>query len=202
MSYATQRFINNARTSLPGSLDNVIQLEFFNVMDEFFRTTGIWTEDTDFSVTYGDLAGEIYYIEPESVSNIVRLISVRNSDDIFQRAAMSIPGEVTLLLPPGQNDVYTATVVLTISDPTQHDNYPEFPEWILQKYYVGLTDGVLGRMMAQPAKPYTNIQMAAVHLKLFRQTISIASTEALHNNVHNGQSWMFPQFFRTRGQRR
>jgi hypothetical protein len=202
MSYATQRFINNARTSLPGSLDNVIQLEFFNVMDEFFRTTGIWTEDVDFSVAYGDLAGEIYYIEPESVSKIVRLIGVCNRDAIPVRAAMSIPGEVTLVLPPGQNDIYTARVSLTINDPTQHDNYPEFPEWILQRYFVGLTDGVMARMMMQPAKPYTNANLATLHAKLYRRMESYACTEALRLNVQNAQAWVFPQTFRTRGQRR
>jgi hypothetical protein len=50
MSYATERLIKNARTSLPGSLDNVILLELFNVLDKFFRDTSIWTEDVPFSV--------------------------------------------------------------------------------------------------------------------------------------------------------
>jgi hypothetical protein len=202
MSYATQRFINNARISLPGSLDSVIQLEFFNVLDEFFRNTSIWQEDCDFSVYYGEPAGQIYYIEPESVSNIVRLTGVFNRDARPVKARMPTPGEIVLYSPPGQNDVYTARVGLTISDPTQHDGYPEYPEWILQRYFVGLTDGVMGRMMAQPAKPYSNANLAALHLKLYTQMQSDAIAEAVHYNVQNGQSWVFPQTFRTRGQRR
>lgn len=200
MSYATDRFIKNARTSLPGSLDEVIKLEMFNVLDEFFKDTRVWTEDTTFSVVANEPSGTIYYIEPESVSNIVALIGVKDGSEFNVRAAMDIPGEVTLALPPGQDGEYTAKVALTITDPTQSNGYPEFPEWVLQKYSVGLTDGVLGRMMAQPAKPYTNDKLAAMHLKLFNQTKSLACTFATRRNVQNGQMWSFPQTFRTRSQ--
>jgi len=202
MSYATERLIKNARTSLPGSLDNVILLELYNVLDQFFKDSSIWTEEIPFSVNAADPAGTVYYIEPESVSTIVRLFSVLDESDFRQRASMQLPGEVTLDTPPSQAGTFMANVALSIVDPTQRDGYPEFPEWILTKYGMGILDGVLGRMMAQPAKPYTNTQLAAAHLMAFRRTISIAGTESLHRNVHNAQAWMFPQQFSTRSRRR
>jgi hypothetical protein len=203
MSYATDRLIKNARNALPGSLDNVILLELFNVLDTFFRDSSIWIEDIPFSVATADPAGTIYYIEPESVSVIVRLFNVVSSTGFRQRgAAMQLPGEVTLTSPPSQSDTYTATVALSIIDPVQRDGYPEFPEWILDKYGVGILDGVIGRMMAQPAKPYTNVQLALAHMTAFRKTVSIAGTESVHKNVHNAQAWVYPQQFSTRGQRR
>ncbi len=207
MSYATDRLIKNARVSLPGSLDDAILLELFNVLDQFYRESNIWMENVPFSAFSGDPPGTIYYIEPESVSTIVRLISVVNVDGFNQRAFMSIPGEVTFVSPPPDHEpakdyTYTAQVVLSIIDPMQRNGYPEFPEWTLEKYSTGILNGLLGRMMAQPAKPYTNLQLAALHLNAFRRTISIASTESIHRNVGNAQAWMFPQQFSTRSRRR
>jgi hypothetical protein len=203
MSYATERLIKNARTSLPGSLDNVILLELYNVLDQFFRDSSIWQEEIPFSVAPGDPVGTIYYIEPESVSVVVRLFRVRNEDGLQQNAIMQIPGEVTFLTPPPNQEPpgsyeYAALVALSIVDPIQRDGYPEFPAWILTKYGAGILSGVLGRMMAQPAKPYTNPQLAAAHLVAFRRAISHASTESTHGNVYRGQAWYFPQQFSTR----
>jgi hypothetical protein len=207
MSYATERLIKNARVSLPGSLDDAILLELFNVLDQFFRESGVWTEAIQFSVMPGDPVGTVYYIEPESVSTIVRLSNVANIDGFRQRAAMSIPGEVTFMTPPpdqeplGNPFYYTAYVILSIVDPVQRDGYPEFPEWVLEKYGTGILHGLLGRMMVQPAKPYTNKELAVAHLSGFRRTISIAATESLHRNVQNAQAWAYPQSFRTRSRR-
>ena len=204
MSLVLDRLMKNARIALPGSLDNAISLELFNVLDQFFRDSGIWTEEIPFTVLAGDPVGTIYYIEPAGVSSIVRLIGVRNYDSFRQRCAMFIPGEVTFLSPPSNNDAdvnYWATVVLSIVDPVMSDGYPEFPEWIVEKYGIGILDGVLGRMMAQPAKPYTNRELAIAHLAAFRRTISHAGTESLHGNVHNAQAWVYPQSFRTRSRR-
>lgn len=198
MSYATERLIKNALVSLPGSLDSVIRLELFNVLDTFFRDSSIWQEDATFSVVLNDPVGTIYYIEPESVATIVRLIAVQNEAAIPQKAMMALPGEVTLVSPPGQDATYTATVALSVIDPVGGDGYPEFPAWILEKYSVGILDGVLGRMMAQPAKPYTNAQLALGHMRAFRSTVAVAGTEATHRNVHNAQAWMYPRQFRTR----
>ena len=202
MSLVIDRLIKNARNSLPGSLDAVIQLELFNVLDIFFRDTGIWSEDIGFSVFVSDPVGTVYTIDPHGVSTVVRLFSVFDASGRHCAAVMEIPGEVTLLSPPGLDGIFVASVALSVADPVQTDKNPEFPEWVLQKYGTGILDGVLGRMMAQPAKPYTNPQLAAPHLAAFRRTISIASTESIHLNVHGAQSWIFPQSFSTRSRRR
>jgi len=203
MSYATERLIKNARISLPGSLDDAILLEFFNVMDQFFRESSIWTEGIPFTAYPHEPLGTVYYIEPESVSTIVRLISVSNVNGFAQRCLMSVPGEITFMYsPPSQEpDVdytYTAEVALSITDPVQRDGYPEFPQWMLEKYHTGILSGLIGRMMAQPAKPYSNLQLAQAHMAAFRKTISVAGTESLHRNVNNAQAWVFPRSFSTR----
>ena len=207
MSYATERLIKNARVSLPGSLDDAILLELFNVLDQFFRESSIWTEDIPFTAYPYEPAGTVYYIEPESVSTIVRLLHVVNVNGFRQRCLMSVPGEITFMLPPpsGEPDadyVYMASVALSIIDPVQRDGYPEFPQWILEKYATGILSGLIGRMMAQPAKPYSNLQLASAHMGAFRRAVAIAGTESLHRNVNNAQAWVFPRNFSTRSRRR
>jgi hypothetical protein len=202
MSYATERLIKNARSSLPGSLDNVILLELFNVLDTFFRATRIWDESVTFSVVANSPIDTIYYIEPESVSTIVALNWVQNASAFYWAASMAVPGEILLITPPGNNEIYTANVSLSIVDPVNSNGYPEFPAWILEKYGIGILDGLLGRMMAQPAKPYTNPKLAEAHLKFFDKACSIAVNEAVHRNVQGGQAWRFPQTFATRTRRR
>lgn len=207
MSYATERLIKNARVSLPGSLDDAILLELFNVMDQFFRESSIWTEDIPFTALPSEPAGTVYYIEPESVSTIVRLLYVANGTGFRQRCIMPVPGEIVFMSPPSGQEpdadyVYMASVALSIIDPVQRDGYPEFPQWILEKYATGILSGLIGRMMAQPAKPYTNLQLALSHMNAFRKTISVAGTESLHQNVNNAQAWVFPRSFSTRSRRR
>jgi hypothetical protein len=198
MSYDTERLIKNARTALPGAVDSVILLELFNVLNEFFQDTNIWQEDIAFTVLGSETSDTVFYIEPESVSSVVRLMSLKDSVGFPINGNMAIPGEVTLVTPPGNAGTYVATVALTINDPTQRDGYPEFPEWILNKYSLGILDGVLGRMMSQPSKPYLNIQLATYHTKKFRNAVSVASAESDHRNVYGRQAWAFPQSFATR----
>ena len=198
MSYDTERLIKNARTALPGALDGAILIELFNVLDEFFQNTNIWQEDIPFSVIGNEATDTVHYIEPESVSTIVRLLYVLDAGGFPINASMQVPGEVTFGFPPTTAGTYTARVVLTINDPTQRDGYPEFPQWIFTKYRLGILDGVLGQMMSQPAKPYTNPQLAQYHMKKFRNAIVIASSESDRKNVLGRQAWRFPQSFSVR----
>lgn len=199
MSLDTDRLMNNARVRLPGATDGAIQLELFNVLNEFFQDSDIWQEEIEFAVTSADDPDTTtYYIEAESVASIHRLLSIVNSDDQTVYGTMQVPGEIILDTQPGQNDTYTATVSLTVNDPVTRDNFPEYPQWILNKYYLGLLDGLLGRMMSQPAKPFTNVQLAAYHTRKFRSTIAQASFDATHKNLANAQAWRFPQSFAVR----
>jgi hypothetical protein len=194
MSLDITRLMNNARVHLPGAIDTNLQLELFNTLSEFFESSNIWQEEVPFRVNTTTVA---YPIEQEAVATINRLLSVTNSDGVPVAATMAIPGELILGALPNQLGAYTATISLTVNDPVQRDGYPEYPPWTLTKYGMGILDGLLARMMAQPAKPYTNAQMSIFHMRKFNGVVSQAKFEALHKNVNNGQAWRFPQSFAT-----
>ena len=195
------RLMDNARIKLPGALDNAIQIELFSVLNEFFQETNIWYEDIDFDVSvtsqsyFENPDAYTYQILPLEGGTINRLIGVVNSSGFAQRASMPTPGFVILAYSPNTAETYTARVTKTITDPVTREGYPVFPAWILSKYGNDILDGLLGRMMGQIAKPYSSPQIAAVHLRNFKQAINKARAEVMHGNVYRGQNWRFPQSF-------
>lgn len=197
------RLMDHARIRLPGALDAAIQMELFAVMNEFFQASNIWYEDIKFAV---QPTSDAFIDNPEAYTydvipvqgTITRLMGIIDSQGRPQQGYMPTLGQVILSFSPNTADTYTARVALTVADPVTRDGYPEFPNWIMDKYGNDILEGVLFRMMSQIAKPYSSPQMAQYHGKLFKQAVSQAKVEASHQNVYRGQSWRFPQTFARR----
>lgn len=197
------RLIDFAKIRLPGVLDAALQMELFALLDEFFRTTNIWYQDIEFTVQPTDAT---YLENPEAFTyqiipdqgQVTRLVGVVNVQGFLQAATMPIPGELILGTSPTETQTYIARVALTVTDPVTREGYPQFPDWIMTKYGSVFTDGLVGRMMSQVAKPYSSPQTAILHLKKFRSEMMKAKVEANHQNVYRGQNWSFPQTFARR----
>jgi hypothetical protein len=198
VSRGLSKFMDMVRIRLPGARDNIIQLELFAVLNDFFQDSNCWYEDIDFTVSAGLTS---YYLIPSSVASPVRLIGVVNSQQRPQSAVFDLPGSLTLYNAPNQSDTFTARIALTVGDPVTRDGYPEFPDWVLDKYANDILDGLLGRMMSEIAKPYSNSQLAVFHMRKFRNAVMQAKVEAQHKNVYRGQNWRFPQTFASRNWR-
>lgn len=188
---ALNRLMNNARVHLPGALDSALQQELFNALDDFCQGSRIWQEKIEVSARVDQTDYDIIPSEPGS---IISLLAVVNDNDLPERATMEVPGTLVLASAPSAAATYIATVSLTVVDPTTND-YPQFPDWFLQQYGQPLLDGVVGKMMSQVAKPYSNERMAIYHLRLFRNGIARARAEALRKNLQGAQAWRFPQSF-------
>lgn len=194
------RFMSNARVRLPGAADSAIQLELFAALKEFFINTNSWREEIQFQV---EPSLQEYHDNPEaytfsiSAANgaVVRLIGTQNEDGRWVEAIMPSPGIIVLGKLPIAAEIYTSLVTLTVSDPVTPDGYPYFPEWALSVYPNEILDGVLGRMMGQIAKPYTNPPVAVVHMRKFRQGMAMARVATKRQNIYAGQPWRFPKGF-------
>jgi hypothetical protein len=208
MAANIDRLMNNARTRLPGATDAVLQLELFNVMDEFFKKSNVWNEDIDITIPGLDPAGTIYELTPTGPSLIDKLLWVFElpNDTSIGRGAgvmayMSTPGQLTLRTQPSSDIVYRVSVALTVQDPTLRNGYVTFPAWVLAKYRDCILDGLLGGMMSQSGKPYTNTQMGVFHMRKFIQKTASARVEWTRNNNYRAQAWAFPGGF-SRGSQR
>lgn len=192
-----KRLLNNARVRLPGALDAAIRWEFYEAVNEFLQESNLWQQDIALPVTNAT-ATYTLPAPPLVPSDIHRLWSIKGSDGLQRTGTMQVPGVLILDHIPQQADTYTVTVVTTVSDPTDTDANPELPAWILTKYGNDLAGGVIGRMMTQVAKPYSNPTMAVYYLKRFQSAISKAGVESRHQNIFGGQRWRFPGGFQTR----
>lgn len=191
------RLLDNLRIRLPGAIDSIIKVEIFNTLDELCRDARIWREDIDLEIETADVTAETteYQVDP-SDGVIVGLMQVLTSEEVPIGASMSEPGILVLDNPPGQADTYTVTVALSVTDPVRSaDAYPHIADWILEKHYQCVLDGVMSRMMSQVAKPYSNERLAIYHGRKFRNAVAGARIEALHSNKYRGQNWQFPQAF-------
>jgi len=208
-SPSLKRIYDTAKMSLPGALDGAIQMEFFQLLNDFFTTTNCWYEDIDFSVTPAG-AGETYLTAPEEftymivpyIGSITRLGWVSDLNGSQVAARMPVLGDLILNNSPSVAQTYIARVFLTVTDPVTTAGDAQCPDWVLNRYGSDLSDGLIGRMMAQPAKPYTSLQNSVLRSKNYVQARSQAKVEASRQNLYGGQNWRFPQSFaRPRGQK-
>jgi hypothetical protein len=197
------RFMNEARIRLPGATDDAMQLELFAVMDDFFKGSNVWQEDIDITIPANDPANTIYDVTPSSPSTIDKLMWVFQAPTQSNvargaqvGAAMQTPGQLTLRTQPSTSIVYRVTVALTVQDPVRRDGYVTFPAWVLAKYRSILIDGLVGRMMSQPNKPFSNVQLTVFHTRKFNTGIATARVEMTRNNTYRQQAWCFPGLVR------
>jgi len=191
------RLMKNIRIHAPGAVDPVIKLELFNAFDEFFRDSGVWEQEINFTIRSGKSDYEIW---PDSGA-IITLMSLVNATNIPVPATMEEPGIIILNTEPSNTEVLTATVKVTVADPNDTDDYPYIPSWLLKRYYTTLLDGTVSKLMMQPAKPYTNERLGIVHMRKFRSGIAVAQSQSRHKNLHGGVRWQFPTGFRAGSQR-
>ena len=112
-----------------------------------------------------------------------------------QPALMPDIGTLTLAYPVNVDQTFTATVVKTVVLPTEPKAVPDAPYWLLPVYGPSILDGVLGRMMGQVSKSYSNVPLSGYHLKRFLNAISAARSATLARNTMGGAAWSFPRQF-------
>jgi hypothetical protein len=190
------KLFGQANVILPGSSDTELQVQLFEVLQEFFSDSNCWLETIDFTVVPDNLE---YPIAPFS-GRILRLMVVVDQNNVPQHAVMPTIGTVRFLYPYSNVQSMTATVIKTVTDPLCCSP-PDIPDWVLPVHGLGILHGLLGFMMTQPGQSYSNPQMGAYYSGKFRNAISKARVAAMRANTIGAQAWAFPQQYRVTGQR-
>jgi hypothetical protein len=202
-----------AVVKLPGVSEQALHAEFYDVLSEFLNDSSIWTEN----VTVPYMANTVAYRVSVSEGQIIRLNSVGDwgtmqpleltqvippgtPGPLFVPAIMPEIGLIVTRNIPDTNGFWQVNLVLNCKLPLTKGQMPEAPEWILPIWHVALLDGLLGKMMNDPSKSYTNAAGAAYHLKRFRDGIARARISKLRANTIGTGAWRFPQQFRSLSQ--
>ncbi len=197
------RLMNQARVELTGASDAGIKGKLFDVLDEFFTDSNAWNEHISFNIL---AATQDYTLIPQYGGMIKRLVTVYDQNHITYPAfieCMEPPNAVLHLTWP-QNSPFSAkaVVIKTVVLPTNTKDVPDAPRWLLPMYERVILAGVLGTMMNQQSKSYSDAKNGAYHLKKFRDGIMTARVAAERGNLYGGQSWRFPRNFAGRGSQR
>jgi hypothetical protein len=99
---------------------------------------------------------------------------------------------------PGNNDVWIATLALSVADPVDGRGIPsDMPDWIIDKYFDYIAQGIAGKLMLSPNKPYSSPKLAEYNMRKFHEGVGLARTENRHLFAYGSQRWMYPQTFGT-----
>lgn len=193
------RFINELRVVLPGTSDPGIYQACFGVFHEFFETTNAWQEDINVAVVADETTYQLTVAEGGEFKRVLGLVNENGSP--VGAFKCSLTGLVTLRNAPNAAAVWVATVSKTVGTPVDRDGKPMVPEWTFSQFYQCLIAGVLGRLMLQPRKPYSNLNSGRMEWARFRNLMGEAKQAVAKGNLFDAQSWRFPNAFATRSQR-
>lgn len=194
MAKAFERLMTTIRPHLPGAIDEAILQELFMTCQDYFKTSMAWQETLEFVVMAGQDRGEVMPF----AGKIDLLVGVLNKDDRpVLGAFMPDRGTIAIRHRANVNENYKAVVTLTVTDPVDKNAYPIVPTHVVEEATEDLIHGILSRMMSQPSKPYTNLMLAQFHAVKFRGGAARARNAVRTGSVFGGQSWAFPQQFRT-----
>jgi hypothetical protein len=185
------RLFTNARVHLPGVLDAAMKLELYNVLDDFLQRTNFWQEEIDYVTVAGQ---QEYTLVPTEDGQAIALLNNVNEQGGGVAATMSGLTVVRLATEPSESgQTLTATVSFTVNQ-TDGDDIPVYPDDLLEKYGQTILHGLVGNVMAQPAKPYSNQQLSVFNIRKYNGGVANAYAEVKHQNIHGGQRWRFPSF--------
>lgn len=192
---AFTRLMDSARVRLPSALDGVMKLELFSVLKEFTQRSNAWRETIGVLTSPGAFEYDLYSENRAAINRLLHVTPI-DAPTVSIPATMPTVGRLRLQYAPSESQRLNAIVALTVSDPTEEAGFPQFPEELLDKYFTGILDGLLSRMMSQPAKPYSSEKGAGFHGFKFRQATNLAKREAQTGNTFGAQTWRFPQTMR------
>jgi hypothetical protein len=187
------RLVDTLRVRLPNVKDPVLELEIFNVIDEFCREGFIYTDTVEITL----VAGTAVYDLTQAGKTIINISNWSHATLDLTDAVFDDDTEiVSLSTVPDLVDATTPLFVEMDFVPLNSVATADLlPEKYWTQYYQGILDGVLGRMMSHLGKPYSNERMATYHGRRFRKAINQARVDN-GQRFRGDQPWVFPQDFR------
>ena len=205
--FAIQRLLHNLRTQLPGALDNTLRLEIFNTVATFCHDSNVWQEEQSFNTKPNKQDYELTADNADAYySQLLNIVAYDPSDPKGETTMWTnvwgwMVGPTTLRLncKPLETQRMRANFVVVPRATDRMDQYPNIPDAFWDKYHDVFMEGVLARMMAQVAKPYSNERMGIFHGRRFKAATGLAKNDFYNGDVRSGQHWHFPQTFMRRG---
>ena len=200
MSYSTSAWKNNLLSIIPGADWSTVDREIQNALREFCVQSGAWAFQFDPIMIREGRAD--YYLNPQPGSMIVYIMGYYRTD------AQTDGVRFSRLRQHPSSPAYSPSigVIRFVPVPDAEDEGDTFepvvalrpfnssvvPDEAVLAWYDVITDGVLGRMMLQLDKPWSDKVTAQYHLRRFRTGMSQARDVARRRYSLTESEWVFP----------
>lgn len=206
MAQAFNKWLKPALANLPGALRSVTRTELAAAVREFYEKSAALRETVSRDVVAGISSYAV--LSDDSAMVVVKPLTVSYNErglDILMRKPDRITypsgsptgwyrtGVNVVNLWPKPVEAITSgmSIYLTLRPDTSTDSLPDIS---FEEHFDAIFDGFMGRMYRQPAKAYSNLQLADYHMKRFRAAIAEAKGLANRGNVPAGVGWRFNSF--------
>jgi hypothetical protein len=209
---AITKWTNLLLPRLPGASEALVNAETIQVIDNFCRESTAWRDmlygfdisqnDRDVPITIGDGSQRVVvgilrvyfdqrqltqysHVPFESTSSYPSGWSTKPSDPSIVSLS-AIPNKEHL----GNLDAYVYQA------PVDPVNITDDMTLLTEDFFEFIFDGILGRFMSMPQKPYSDQRLATYHLSRYRDGVRKARSMANRGFTGNAQNWVFPTFGR------
>jgi hypothetical protein len=204
MSVSISVWLKDILPRTPGIMRSVAKRELVLAAREFYRDSTAWRAYVE--SVYWDSGDFAYTVpSPDTAAEVMQVLGIEvNGSDLNMKAERPKgdrgSGTPTVWYPTGPDtleiwptpDMYDDTVLArVVLIPTV--DAVTLPDVAQTRHYEGILDGVLGRLYAHPAKPYSNPTLGQYHLNRFRNFIGVAAGEVKQGGAA-GQNWAYPRF--------
>lgn len=207
MAQSLSKWLKPALSYLPGALRPVVRNELAATFKEFYQRSSSLREVATASVVSGTSAYIATATDPATI--VIKPLQVAYNGRPPLRILTRKPDrvdyplgspthwyltgiDVVNLWPQPQENITNGLSIYQLLRPnTDADAVPDIS---LEEHFDTIMDGLLGRMMQQPAKPYSNLPLAQYHLKRFRSQIALYKGLANKGGVPGGAGWSFNSF--------
>jgi hypothetical protein len=197
------RLLTTLRAKLPGASVEQLQVEMGNCFQAFLRETHVWRELVKRNLIAG---ASRYELSPSNAcAQVTFILAVRVSRRMYRpmgdvgftgngtSGAYQVDSDYTsieLFPTPNVNEPkgLEAWVALSL-EPTSLD----LPCELIDHYFDMLMSGVLERMYAHVARPYTNQDLAEKHARKFHAAVTRTRREVRGGNAYASPPWVYPQ---------
>lgn len=206
MTVPINKWLKMLLPQTPGAVRSVVKAEFLKAVREFYEQSGCLRETVVRDVSTGV---DSYVINPDTaLMTTLRILNVaydgrglrilqrkpdRRTDPDGTPTHWYRSGVKTVVLyriPTVDLEDGLSVYISTLPD-TSTNLLPDISE---TDHFEALMNGTLGRLMQQPAKPYSDAVRATYHLRRFRSAIAEYKGLANKGNVPAGAGWTFNRF--------
>lgn len=190
------RFMQEVRTSIGvGVTDAAIQDALWQTLNDICREAYVWRETVEVPL----IVDEIEYTVAVSGADIVQVFSVAHltldvTGVYYELGKLYIASDA-----PTAADVTAGPVYLIVALTPTVQALTDVEQWIptdlWDTLHQALVAGAKYRLMAQPAKPYSNLALAQLHAREYRGLKAVERQRAATGNIIGAQQWRFPAFY-------